>query len=1831
MALVLGTALTPVLAQTQSLPIGGSVVAGDAQISTPGAGAMTINQSSDRAVINWQDFSIGAGGRVDINQPTANSAILNRVTGDTTSQIHGQLNANGRVFVVNPNGIFIGQTGSVNTGSFVASTLGVRTDRFMTGELVFEGDGASATVSNAGNIEVVTGGYAALIGGKVKNSGTIHAPLGFVGLGSGERITLDLAGDGFLQVAIPTESGDDTLDALIENSGTIQANGGTVQISAATARNAARHAINMSGVVEARTVSGRNGRVTLGGGSGGKVTVSGKIKTKTRRPAIQVTQSRRPALRPARGGDITITGQNIALEGATIDASGADGGGTIRIGGEYQGGPGLMTADTLSVDEATVIKADAYFTGDGGRVIAWSDLRTDFGGDISARGGATGGNGGFAEVSGMINLTMRGTADLRAPNGISGMLLLDPTNIEIVDVDPGTNQLLNTFVNNQLGLGDFTIDTSTYFPDESELGTISVDAPINWNSANALRLNADNAIIVNETITSTNGPMRFDADGNVDILAPISIGDDFVVTGSDITIGADVTNDNELSFIATGTLNIGQFGNPISINSSGATLAFGAGSDIEMFPDSEVVSSFGDLEFTAGDVIIIEDLTTTDGDIVLSPNTDMVAGGFDLAILGEVTTDTGNITINAENLVEFEGPLSAPGGRLAINVNGAFPDIEVSTGAAIDVDEFVLSGGNWFQVDPNLASFDANNFVLQDGVSFLRVLGGTGQNSPIIDPYLIGDIYGLQGLSTLTFDVVELANDIDASVTSTWESLAPLTNGFRNSGFVPFFFNDDIDGQGYDITGLFVRQYPAAGGGNAGLFSAVGDNARITNFSILNADVAGDNVGILAGENGGFTQGIEVTGTVVTYGENGGGLNGLMPFGITRDSSADVDVSDAVDPSEGVSGNPVGLVNLGGLVGLNDGDIISSKSTGSVTITAAAEGFAGGLVGRNEDIIQDVYSSASVTADSSDPSAEATIGGLVGDNQPGGTIVNGLATGAVTLAPGCCGGFGIANGLVGEDDGSSDQSILSSFWNRETTGQLLSGQDGEMLGSTNAMGQFEGAFSETTASLNDAFNFTFAAFVSGWDFANTWSYPLDGLDHARLYSVDPVISAVSTVFPNPVFTYNGTVNQVLAEAINNGGTGDFFFGPVGDSGAPPIASVPIILSGPNVGPQTFTFPTAFTSNLGQAYTVRSLPTDATVNPAPLTVTVNDTQKQFGNQLAFSDVNISTETLFGSDAITSADVVSAGNETDTPISEEEYFLSLTNLAGPGLTNYSVSVIPGRLRVIPRDVNVIINDATKTYGEELTFSGDEFTSTGLINGDILTSLNITSEGAAATAQVEGSPFDILGTEPVGTGLQNYTINIVPGILTITPAPLTITADDQTKAAGASFTFAGTEFTVEGLLNDDTVTSATLNSVAIDPDTPITGDTGIAILITDPQGSGLDNYTVTLVNGVFIVAPGNLTITANDQTKVYGDTFAFDGSEFTVVGLAEGDSVDSVTLTSDGADANAQVADGPFLITPSDAVGTGLEKYTLVFADGSFTVTPAPLTVSADDQSKPQGTAFVFSGTEFTTAGLLNADTVDSAILSSEGADATAQADDSPFAITIGDVSGSGLTNYDIATVDGAFTVTQTIIPPVINPNPSGGPSINNPPDRINISFPDASGTPGGIQSRPGGAGPQQSLPDAEATFEAVDDISDSLELAVQSCGSADQDFANYMACLSESLDTYSNALDEIANDLPSGLETVSATIRTARDAVDAAAARATRRLATATTDAQRRAIQRDAVNEARGAIDTAKTEIRKAISLIRADDPEVAAVQRQTGARIVQAFDAVDSSLARAVDL
>lgn len=258
-------------ANVHALPVGGEVAAGSATINT-GVGTTTINQSTQNAVINWQSFNIAPGQSVQFVQPNASSVALNRVVGANPSSILGNLSANGKVFLVNPNGILFGQGASVNVGGLVASTLAITNNNFMAGNYTFAGAGAGAIV-NQGTINA-NGGYVALLGANVSNQGVIAANLGSVVLAAGNGITLDVAGDGLLNVMVDQGS----VNALVENGGLIRANGGQVLLTASAAGDLLRTVVNNTGVIEAQTLDNRSGTIKLlGDMQSGAVNVSGTL------------------------------------------------------------------------------------------------------------------------------------------------------------------------------------------------------------------------------------------------------------------------------------------------------------------------------------------------------------------------------------------------------------------------------------------------------------------------------------------------------------------------------------------------------------------------------------------------------------------------------------------------------------------------------------------------------------------------------------------------------------------------------------------------------------------------------------------------------------------------------------------------------------------------------------------------------------------------------------------------------------------------------------------------------------------------------------------------------------------------------------------------------------------------------------------------------------------------------------------------------------------------------------------------------------------------------------------------------------------------------------------------------------------------------------------------------------------------------------------------------------------------------------------------------------------------------------------------------------------
>ncbi|MFQ5451184.1 MAG: filamentous hemagglutinin N-terminal domain-containing protein, partial [Nitrospinaceae bacterium] len=548
-----------------ALPLDGQIVAGQGNIQQPTPQDMVVNQNTQQMIVNWQGFSIANTESVQFKQPGANSIALNRVTGADPSLIMGRLSANGQIFITNPSGVVFGPGSRIDVNGILATTLKISDQDFLDRNYRFFQDPTQSlsSVLNEGNINASS--YVGLLAPSVINRGNIIANLGSVALGSGTAATLDFVGDGLINFTITqsvdgtvTDSNGNPVDDRATNEGLIRANGGRVAISAQDAGTIIKNVVNQTGVIEARSVVEKGGRIILSAGvkglinsgnidtsaiglgvSGGDVTLQGgsvvldggqvlatsaqgaggtisltgtgwvslggtvdaggtsggiiSVNAGGLSVASQVlakggtgqggTITLNTALKSwessgalidvsgAAGGTLThIAGQQITTSGAylalgtdgpggqidvtapalkflsdTIDASGATGGGRIRLGGEFQGGKDLLVdeipnAQYFAMTDGTRINADVTgANGDGGTIIAWSDQVSTVLGQISATPGSLSGSGGFVEVSSADSLTFGGTV----VTGIAtrpGTFLMDPKNV-IIGTASTINQL----------------------------------------------------------------------------------------------------------------------------------------------------------------------------------------------------------------------------------------------------------------------------------------------------------------------------------------------------------------------------------------------------------------------------------------------------------------------------------------------------------------------------------------------------------------------------------------------------------------------------------------------------------------------------------------------------------------------------------------------------------------------------------------------------------------------------------------------------------------------------------------------------------------------------------------------------------------------------------------------------------------------------------------------------------------------------------------------------------------------------------------------------------------------------------------------------------------------------------------------------------------------------------------------------------------------------------------------------------------------------------------------------------------------------------------------
>ncbi|MDB5953940.1 filamentous hemagglutinin N-terminal domain-containing protein [Ramlibacter sp.] len=636
---------------------GAQVIAGQASLVRSGNNLVVTTQNApgtNHSALNWQSFSVPAGSITQFDQPSAASTSINRVVGPDPSAIFGTLRSNGRLVLVNPAGIAVGTGAVVDTAGFTASTLQMSEADAIAGRMRFSNQGNSAGLTVGGTIRA-QGGDIVLVAPNVQTASTaLIQSDGATILAAGQKV--EISGRGLEGIHLDVQAGDQAV-----NLGTLR--GDAVGIFAGTLRH--------SGLVQAQAVSIAGGKVVLQA-TGGDSLVDGRIEARAT---------------GGKGGSIDVLGERVGLlAGALLDASGASGGGQVRVGGDYRGANAAVpNAARTYVDADATIQADATQQGDGGRVIVWSDEVTRMYGQISARGGAQGGNGGFAEVSGKQGLEYTGWVDLRAPLGTMGTLLLDSEDVTIfhdtplpegtlppvypaVNIDDavagvfrpltsGTVTLLSDAkINYELTQANVLVTTSTAnrYSNYGTGGQITIDpnAVITWGTASHLTLQADKGIDVNGNINATHPDSLVHltaGNGSLSVAGGASITAGSValetLSGAAGYVARDVNidgyvqaNSGALSVSTAGAVNVGRYGSSGSslYGSTGVTVT--AGSDIYFSPQSSVYSYGGPISVVAGNNITGSGTFSTSGS----------SGNPDSLVDGSITLDAqrGSLSFN---------------------------------------------------------------------------------------------------------------------------------------------------------------------------------------------------------------------------------------------------------------------------------------------------------------------------------------------------------------------------------------------------------------------------------------------------------------------------------------------------------------------------------------------------------------------------------------------------------------------------------------------------------------------------------------------------------------------------------------------------------------------------------------------------------------------------------------------------------------------------------------------------------------------------------------------------------------------------------------------------------------------------------------------------------------------------------------------------------------------------------------------------------------------------------------------------------------------------------
>ncbi|WP_338847229.1 filamentous hemagglutinin N-terminal domain-containing protein [Massilia sp. W12] len=727
------------------------VVYGQVNINQQGKVMQITN--SPNAIIDWQSFSIAAGETTRFIQQSANSAVLNRVRGVDPSQIFGALQSNGRVFLLNPNGILFGPSAKVDVHSLVASSLPMANEDFLRGKWQF-GDGKThgGKVINAGQINSGAGGQVMLIAPQVENSGIITSQRGEVMLAAGHSVQLVDANNPDMHVVVSAPAH----QAL--NLGEIVANAGKIGIYGALVK--------------------QQGRVLA---DSAQLDASGKVVFKSSRSTELGANSVTSVRSVGNGGTLMALGPQVDMQGAAmIDASGATGGGTVLLGGDFQGkNPQIPNAQQTTVAKDAQILAKAEQSGVGGRIIAWSDGSTNFQGMADASGVA---QGGLVETSGKQHLFI-GAGKVRATGAKAGVWLLDPSDITVrhgstnslsggvfdpsapstigdteinAVLDGGTDVVLQTSSGTG-GTGIIKIEGSA-----SENGAVSIKNSSSGKRSLSLITSGDISLDYGASILGTDAnalDVNFNTSGKITLAGQMNLANGKLTLSNDASLSGLIKN----STLSSSKLITGSNGTLQDVTLDGSAelggSLFVAGN--LNFADQAAIKQSGYLYFTDGATQTLD--SSGNASLTLSGGT--LVGGYQVSgqtiKLGSGLLLQGHGSVSESNgaALENHGSIIANDSGQALFINLSKIDNQGGLMKANTGGLMTLTTANWSNSGTLLVnSASTMNLNLQTSTSTLGGItnnGGTLNWSGVLDNSAntlelgTGGVFGAGGLSNL--------------------------------------------------------------------------------------------------------------------------------------------------------------------------------------------------------------------------------------------------------------------------------------------------------------------------------------------------------------------------------------------------------------------------------------------------------------------------------------------------------------------------------------------------------------------------------------------------------------------------------------------------------------------------------------------------------------------------------------------------------------------------------------------------------------------------------------------------------------------------------------------------------------------------------------------------------------------------------------------------------------------------------------------------------------------------------------------------------------------------